>query len=171
MIIKQFYINSAFIVCLGQCLKLVVSNEANLTAPDSGTCDEGWFDASFVDLGCVLFSREPKYYYEANTFCQDLGSHLIEIHTQSQLDFIQMELQLLDEDVTGQSYWWSSGSDSGREGQWYWEHSLTPVEDFVWGAGYPRDLTKANYLCFYNTEEYMAIDCITTIGANSICQK
>ena len=116
-----------------------MSSEANSTAHDSGSCDEGWFDGSFVDLGCILFSREPRYYYEANTFCQDLGSHLIEIHTQSQSDFIQMELKLLDEDVIGESYWWSSGSDSGREGQWYWEHSLTPVEDFVWEAGYHVD--------------------------------
>ena len=59
-----------------------------------------------------------------------------------------MHMQLLDEEVIGESYWWSGGSDSGREGQWYWEHSLTPVDDFAWDAGYPRVLTSNNYLCF-----------------------
>ena len=59
-----------------------------------------------------------------------------------------MHMQLLDEKVIGESYWWSGGSDSGREGQWYWEHSLTPVDDFAWDAGYPRVLTSNNYLCF-----------------------
>ena len=164
---KHLYYIIAFFVCESQCLRPSVRNE---TVDESGSCDEGWFDASFVDLGCILFSSERRYYYEANTFCQDLGSHLIEIHSHSQLDFIKMELQLLDEDFSGEIYWWSSGSDSGREGQWYWEHSLTPVQDFVWDAGYPRDLTRNNYLCFDNEHDHLAIDCEITIHANCICQ-
>ena len=69
-------------------------------------------------------------------------------------------MQLLDEDVIGESYWWSGASDSGR-GQCSGteEHSLTPVDDFVLDAGYPRDLTYNNYLCFLNTHDYMSIDC------------
>ena len=103
---------------------------------------------------------------------QDLDSYLIEIHSQDQLDFIKMELQLLDEEVSGDRiYWWSSGSDSGRKGQWYWQHSLTSVDDFVWAAEFPSNISSCNYLCFMNDLDYMIINCQITIPAKSICQK
>ena len=163
MMIFLYFIAS--LICGGQCSK-PLSNGTDISV--SGACEEGWFDASFIDLGCIFFLKETKVYYEANTLCQDMVSHLIEIHSQDQMNFIVNQLEIMDEGVNS---WWTAGSDSGREDEWYWEHSLTPVEDFVWAAGYPRELTDLNYLCLYNTHDYMAIDCATTIQCKSICQK
>ena len=171
MIVERLFFICLFFTC-GVQPYVIARNETNSSDLfiGSGSCESGWLDASLVDLGCLYFLQETKVYYEANKFCQDKGSHLVEVHTRAQMDFLVMELQLSDEDE-GLGYWWSGGSDSGREGQWYWQHSLTPVEDFVWDDDFPRDLTARNYLCFVNTHNFKAIDCLTTTLAHSICQK
>ena len=169
MIVEQLFFIFLFCVCVVQAA-VPARSESIDVFPGSASCEGGWLDASLVDLGCLYFLEETKVYYEANKFCQDKGSHLIEIHTRAQMDFIKMELALSDGEG-GPSFWWSGGSDSGREGQWYWQHSLTAVEDFVWDEEYPRYLTNYNYLCFVNTHGFMAIDCLTTTFAHSICQK
>merc|ERR1711988_62198 len=82
--------------------------------PDSrNSCKAGWFDASFLNLGCLLFNTTAFYSWEeANVYCQKIEqATLVEIGNEQQLDFIQMELDLL-----GGDYWWTSGTDAGREG-------------------------------------------------------
>merc|ERR1712154_61492 len=150
MIVEQLFFLFLFSVCGAQPADTARNDSGSIEVfPGSASCEGGWLDSSLVDLGCLYFSEETKVYYDANKFCQDKGSHLIEIHTRAQMDFIKMELELSDQE--GPSYWWSGGSDSGREGQWYWQHSLTSVEDFVWDVDHPRFLTNYIFLCFLNS--------------------
>ena len=125
MIVEHLFYIFLFFVIAFHPAALIDRNETHSADlyTGSGSCEAGWLDAGLVDLGCLYFLKETKVYYDANKFCQDKGSHLVEVHTRAQLDFLVMELQLSDDD-DGPSYWWSCGSDSGREGQWYWQHSL-----------------------------------------------
>ena len=69
-----------------------------------------------------------------------------------------MELQLL-ETLLGARLYWGGGTDWNREGQWYWAHSLIPVEDFVWAIkGQPNEGIRANNFAFWPTDGYYGAD-------------
>ena len=94
-------------------------------------------DAHLEGLGCLLFGTEPGTIHYANEFCYNNSAHLVEILTESQMDYMVMELQLL-ESFLGPRRFWGGGTDWNSEGHWYWAHSQIPIEDFVWGKGMVR---------------------------------
>ena len=104
---------------------------------DENTCPEHWTDGSLVDMGCLLFDSSTTYSWtNASYFCQDSeggNGSLVEIENQQQMDYVLMMLTLLSdhEDAATRR---TSGTDLGRENNWYWSNSLKPVEDFVWYA-------------------------------------
>merc|ERR1719369_302420 len=100
-----------------------------LLKDDAGECPEHWVQASWVNMGCLLFNSTKDYNWEqANNYCQSEGASLLEVHTEEQFQFLQMQLNVL-EDHEGAKFWWTGGTDIGREGQWFWVSSLTPVND------------------------------------------
>ena len=96
--------------------------------------------------------------WDAGAWCQDNGGYLVEILTEPQLDFIVMELQVF-EVHQGSQYWWTGGSDTNREGKWYWQHTLQDVGEFVWAEGFPAYGTENNYLCLPGDQGYLGYDC------------
>ena len=48
-----------------------------------------------------------------------------------------------------------------REGDWYWQRSLSPIEDFVWAEGRPSLGIDGNYLCLSGEQGFLAADCDT----------
>ena len=84
---------------------------------------------------------------EADQYCPGVeNATLLEIHTQEQLDFFQMERFVIED---GRRNWWLGGSDRGREGDWVWTKSLRPVGDFVWWQTEPNGGLNEN--CMYTT--------------------
>ena len=129
-------------------------------------------DASFVDLGCLYFKNQPMNYWEANVYCQDRGSHLVEVGTTEMMEFLVMEMEVWEDHDGEDSFWWSGGTDIGREGDWYWQHSLFDVGSFIWGNQQPENSTEKNYLCFTKDFAYMGSACDTdSTDTNPICQK
>ena len=60
---------------------------------------------------------------EADQYCPGVeNATLLEIHTQEQLDFFQMERFVIED---GRRNWWLGGSDRGREGDWVWMATLS----------------------------------------------
>merc|ERR1711874_697283 len=104
-------------------------------------CPEKWLDASFVDMGCLLFnSTRPYIWNDAVSYCQSESqpnTSLVEITTEVQLKFVQMELRILA-DHEGNKHWWTSGTDAGINGKWFWARSLSSVEGFIWHDGQPN---------------------------------
>ena len=60
-------------------------------------CPVPWIDGTLLDLGCLLFNVSAGYPWEgASVYCQqDENATLVEIWTEAQLDFIRMELRML----------------------------------------------------------------------------
>ena len=58
-----------------------------------------------------------------------------------------------------------------REGDWYWQRTLSPIEDFVWAEGRPSLGIDGNYLCLSAEQGFLAADCETESKAVAICQK
>merc|ERR1712215_608985 len=66
--------------------------------PTNGSrCPDKWLDASFVQMGCLLFdSSKALDWDDANNFCQfDKNSSLVELKKVEQLQFVQMELKVI----------------------------------------------------------------------------
>merc|ERR1711915_397056 len=109
---------------------------------------------------------------DAVRHCQDKEANLVEIFTEYQLDFVRMELDMLD-DHEDPKWWWTGGNDIGREGNWKWLVSSAPVGDFIWISGFPQGGNSRNCLDLVpNSYEYMAADSFcTNENLYPICQK
>ena len=116
-------------------------------AESKNTCPDKWVDATFVDLGCLYFNTtEPLTWDDASSMCQMVSNAtLVEIKTETQMEFIQMELMVIEDHEHSHFYWWTAATDVGINGRWFWIASLTAVEDFVWDSSYPS--SQANYNC------------------------
>merc|ERR1719450_2107389 len=123
----------------------------------SSSCPPHWEQATWVDMGCLLFnSTTPLTWFDANTYCQTQeNAALVEILTEEQHEFLQMQLSML-EDHEEEKSWWTGGNDIGREGKWSWVTSQAPVGDFLWYSGYPRNRTDINLMYLRSQFGYTA---------------
>ena len=147
--------------------------------PQSNPCpNQLWVDASMTGLGCLLFNSSTSYTWEkANDYCQvQENATLLEIWTELQLEFVQNVLFFLTDHEESRD-WWTSGTDQGREGHWYWASSLSPVADFVWNEDQPDGGIDQNCLALLDTYLFRGHDmnCDLTDSSQSpifpICQK
>ena len=121
--------------------------------------------------GCLYFSSEGRDVWGASAWCQNNGGYLVEILNESQMDFLIMQLNFV-EVYEGSKLWWTGGSDNNREGNWYWQHTLQDVENFVWDEGRPGQDTFDNYLLLSWDRGYMGFDSNGAVKAcHYICQQ
>ena len=82
---------------------LLLFNNLSNAAP----CPETWIDGSAVGLGCLLFDSSLDFTWdEANNFCQfTSNATLLEILTEEQLIFTQLELTRLADEEGGRNWW------------------------------------------------------------------
>merc|ERR1719341_1661169 len=127
---------------------------------ETSNCPEKWLDASFVDMGCLFFNATMDVTWEdANAICQRSNSTLVDISTEVQMGFLQMELDVIANAEGTTHYWWTAGTDLGIEGRWIWATTLTAVEDFVWkDSSYPRSNLNWNCLSLHPSFGYLAFD-------------
>ena len=85
-------------------------------------------------MGCLFFNNTAGVNWEeANVICEKYSnSTLVDIQTEMQMGFLQMELDVIANAEGASHGWWTAGTDVGREGQWYWATTLAEVGDFVW---------------------------------------
>ena len=136
--------------------------------------EQHWVDASYAGLGCLLFTNDTRSWEESSNYCQDVeGARLVEVETSQQMDFLRSELSLIYDFDPSTTYWWTSGTDLGREGEWYWASSGAHVPELVWGNKSPSGTTKYNCMVLTHGQEYFADDQICTKDnlAHAICQK
>merc|ERR1711990_188784 len=130
----------------------MLSLRENAQDVSSGSCPDKWVDASFVEMGCLYFNSTEAIttWDETSSMCQTAtpNSTLVEIRTEMQMAFLQMEMEVLA-DHEGGRYWWTAGTDAGINGKWFWATSLTPVEDYVWKDSFPNSHDNYNCLTFH----------------------
>jgi len=128
-------------------------------------------DASYMDLGCIFFANRGFSWADADNYCQENSSALLEVYSQTHMDFIRSELFVL-ENFVGDHVWWTGGSDVGREGQWYWTHTLKDIGEFVWKEDYPMGGIERQYLALSNDYDYFGADFKNDFHTGyPICQK
>ena len=96
-------------------VKKIYPNPSNSSGV--GPCPDGWLDASFVNMGCLLLESSSGElgnltWSLAEDWCQDLGGALVEIKDEEQFEFLRLQLQLVEEEEGEERYWWTSGTDA-----------------------------------------------------------
>merc|ERR1711936_4741 len=139
----------------------------------SSACPDKWIDATFVDMGCLYFNSSAALTWDkTNSLCQMVANAtLVEITTEMQMAFLQMELNVLA-DYEGARFWWTSGTDVGVNGKWVWAPSYTPVEEYIWADNKPSYHADYNCMMLNWNYQYLGYDypCDFT-EAYPICQK
>ena len=97
-------------------------------------------------------------------------STLVDIQSEMQMGFLQMELDVIANSEGTPHRWWTAGTDMWREGRWIWITTLTAVEDSVWSPGQPGDTNNLNCLALHPSYGYLGYneDCEAT--RYPICQ-
>merc|ERR1712038_1897319 len=87
---------------------------------ESNPCSPPWVDGSSVGMGCLLFDSETaSNFYDADIFCQSTqDAKLVSIDDADQHDFVKMIIGFLSGHESTHE-WWTSGSDQGRESEFY----------------------------------------------------
>ena len=102
---------------------------------------------------------------EAGIFCQSKGMKLVSIETAEENDLITADqtthgrpdgetyvLYSVDNlswlNILGfiNSYFWTSGSDAAKEGEWIWTATGQPITYFNWCSSCPDNRTDEDYL-------------------------
>ena len=148
---------------------------SELQGGSESACPRPWVDGTLLGLGCLLFNSTETYTWEgASVYCQgEENATLVEIWTETQLDFIRMELQMISEVETSKD-WWTAGTDVGREGKWNWATSSAAVGDFIWADSNPDGGFSDNCLDLCDTcgsTGFMGSDWDCSRSACPICQK
>merc|ERR1711934_159578 len=161
-IAKMLATVTALIVIGGASVPVLSHQEASTTQGQSligsGNCPDKWLDASFVDMGCLYFNSSATETWDAaNSLCQ-IGSNstLVDIATEVQLAFLQMELDLIADHEGATHHWWTAGTDVGTNGRWFWVTTLGDVGEFVWDDNYPNSVDYYNCLALYDHNDYVA---------------
>ena len=84
----------------------------------SATCPDKWLDASFVEMGCLFFNNTAAVdWEEANVICKEYSNAtLVDIKTEMQMGFLQMELDVIANAEGASHNWWTAGTDLGSHG-------------------------------------------------------
>ena len=151
---------------------LIIPSHGSQPAPEGrSTCPGGWADGTLVGMGCLLFESNATFTWdEANFFCQDNHSaNLVSIETADQHEFVIMMIGFLGNHEDTHS-WWTSGTDKGREGQWYWASTLSAIGSYIWHDGNPHESLIANCLRL-GTTSGTGYDNSCHSPFNPICEK
>ena len=114
-------------------------------------CPHGWVDATEVGMGCLLdVFIAPFTWDQSNYFCQSINATLVAFENCAQLEFLKrLEEDLRVERGSNEFKRWTSGTDKGREGEWYWASTLDPVSDCGWANNQPDGGLQENCLALH----------------------
>ena len=93
---------STFLFCMA------FAKASELEEGDSKSlCPKYWTDATHVDMGCILFNATTSMTWSsAQEFCWSVNSHLVEVFSQEEQDFLAMKA-FESELLTGaKRNWW-----------------------------------------------------------------
>ena len=113
-------INLLFILPLLSIPAIVRGDNENLT---NTKCEDGWLDETSVGLGCLLLERRTLTFDEANNFCKDSDSRLIELEIQTQLNQVSNLLKNASDDISYYARyhpWWGGAVQVGPEQDRNW---------------------------------------------------
>merc|ERR1719264_1908966 len=112
-----------------------------------------------MNLGCLLFNATTAMsWHAAQDLCKEFSSHLVEIFTPEQQDFMVMKA-FEAHGITGmEREWWIGLTDDNSEGRWYWIDSLKEAKFIPWGVWQPDGGKEANFGSMFAGFDYRWTD-------------
>ncbi|XP_064099021.1 C-type lectin 37Db-like isoform X1 [Macrobrachium nipponense] len=80
-------------------------------------------------------------WYKAAQYCRFHGMHLAGIEDERENRFLEQHIQ---EAGLGHEHFWTSGTDQGEEGRFFWMSNGRPVTFTNWNAGEPNNFEYEN---------------------------
>ena len=134
---------------------LIISIASARGGSTSRECENDWFDENAVGLGCLLIypadspNQESLFFEDAQKYCKDKASRLIELETKLQLKRISNLLKNVTGTFTSFNWWGGAlriGNEEGRN--WRWIESDKPVQDWAWGPSEPGSGKDDKFFAF-----------------------
>merc|ERR1712130_287623 len=116
-------------------------------------------------------STEALDWDQAMSKCQ-MGSNstLLEITTEMQMAFIQMNLDVISNHAGANYDWWTAGTDVGSNRQWIWASTHAVIDEYVWNSGGPSTTDNYNCLSLSPSYDYLGINTLCEQSLYPICQ-
>ncbi|XP_053651865.1 pulmonary surfactant-associated protein D isoform X1 [Cherax quadricarinatus] len=80
-------------------------------------------------------------WYKAAQYCRFHGMHLAGVETERQNRFLEQHIQ---DAGLGHEHFWTSGTDQGEEGRFFWMSNGQPITYTNWNAGEPNNFQYEN---------------------------
>ena len=161
-----------FLVCVHLMCDFLSPSHTEERSKSGESCEAGWFNGKFVELGCLKFSVNMTSYEDAKTYCEKENAFLIELNQQAQVEVLVNIMEVLEESQGKSLLWWAGGSKLAEDGSWTWSQSGRPIEDWVWAQGQPDKAADHDYLCFHYAVDFRGDDCYNnTTWGKALCQK
>ncbi|XP_069972822.1 C-type lectin 37Db isoform X3 [Penaeus vannamei] len=80
-------------------------------------------------------------WYKAAQYCRFHGMHLAGVETERENRFLEQHIQ---EAGLGHEHFWTSGTDQGEEGRFFWMSNGRPITFDNWNAGEPNNFQYEN---------------------------
>ena len=126
-------------------------------------------------MGCILLHHSELNWTASNQFCEDQESHLIEIRTMQQMQFIVSILSEKKNDPDPVAGWWTGATDVDNEGTWSWTvNKNQTVGQYIWAnsGGEPNGGSRENYLALWRGYHYKGMDAGDWgLDMHPLCQK
>ena len=83
-----------------------------------------------------MFDEFQANWYKAEQYCRFHGMHLASINSAEEQRDLQEHIQAYG---MGHEHFWTSGTDQGEEGKFFWMSTGKPVTFENWNAGEPNN--------------------------------
>ena len=111
---------------------LVIKTLISTSMVNGENCENGWYDATSVDLGCLLLHETSFDYSAAEKFCKGQNAILIELERRYQFNLVSDLLKNVSDAwyKLAWSVWWGGAIQIGKEQNqnWIWKVSEIPLE-------------------------------------------
>ena len=138
------------------------------------TCEKGWirFHGS-----CYLFVDQIQTWADAVATCRAKGSYLVEVTTDSELEFVRGERKQFQylkwAEWAKWEEWakWIGATDEEHEGRFVFHHSKRPVPNTFWHEGEPNNVKGIEHcvVLFAGYETFYDVPC--TYKFKYVCER
>ena len=114
---------------------------------------------------CYYISAERKTWDEANEYCRNINSSLLEIDSNEEVQFIV-------DTYTGGSSLWGGAHDRAQQGQFVWQQSKQPVQKDLWAQTQPDNYHGNEHcVCIWGYPEGKLYDDNCSYRSYFVCEK
>ncbi|XP_046634621.1 uncharacterized protein LOC124313856 isoform X2 [Daphnia pulicaria] len=120
-----------------------------------------------VGNSCYCFSKLQRNWTAAQEFCRKNDMFLLSLETQNETELINNHIK---NSGLPKDFYWTSGSDEAKEGQWIWTSTQENITVTNWRNNQPDGGKKENCLYLHSRDEFKWGDWMCNLSQYFICE-